>query len=40
MFSIPDDILNTDNEDMLYTGYCATYDFEAMLHKENVAAVE
>ena len=40
MFSIPDDILNTDDEDMLYTGYYATYDFEAMLHKENVADVE
>ena len=25
---------------MLYTGYYATYDFEAMLHKENVADVE
>ena len=40
MFSIPDDILNTEDEDMLYTGYYATYDFEAMLHKENVADVE
>ena len=40
MFSIPDDILNTEDEDMLYTGYYATYDFEAMLHKENVANVE
>ena len=40
MFSIPDDILHTDDEDMMYTGYYATYDFEAMLHKENVAHVE
>ena len=42
MFSIPDDILNIEKEDddMLYTGYYATYDFEAILHKENVADVE
>ena len=40
MFSIPDDTLHTEDEDMLYTGYYATYDFEAMLHKENVANVE
>ena len=40
MFSIPDDILNIEDEDMLYTGYYATYDFEAMLHKENVADLE
>ena len=40
MFSIPDDILNTEDDDMVYTGYYATYNFEAMLHKENVADVE
>ena len=40
MFSILGDILNTEDEDMLYTDYYATYDFEAMVHKENVADVE
>ena len=39
--SIPDNVLNIDdNDDMLYTGYYATYDFETMLHKENVLDVE
>ena len=40
LFSIPDDMLSSDDEDMLYTGHYATYDFEAILHKENVSEVE
>ena len=40
MFSIPDDLLSSDNEDMLSTGHYATYDFEAILHKEDVSEVE
>ena len=40
MFSIPDELLSSDDEDMLYTGHYATYDFEAILHKEDVSEVE
>ena len=40
MFSIPDELLSSDDEDMLYTGHYATYDFEAILHKEDVSDVE
>ena len=41
MFSIPDDLLSSDDdEDMMYTGHYATYDFEAILHKEDVSEVE
>ena len=40
MFSIPDEMLSSDDEDMLYTGHYATYDFEAILHKEDVSEVE
>ena len=40
MFCIPDELLSSDDEDMLYTGHYATYDFEAILHKENVSEVE
>ena len=40
MFSIPDELLSGDDEDMLYTGHYATYDFEAILHKEDMSEVE
>ena len=40
MFSIPDELLLDDDEEMFYTGHYATYDFEAILHKENVSDVE
>ena len=40
MFCIPDELLSSNDEDMLYTGHYATYDFEAILHKENVTEVE
>ena len=40
LFSIPDELLSSDDEDMLYTGHYATYDFEAILHKEDVSEVE
>ena len=39
MISIPDDLLSSDDEDMPYTGHYATYDFEAILHKEDVSDV-
>ena len=41
MLSIPDELLSSDDdEDTLYTGHYATYDFEAILHKEDVSEVE
>ena len=40
MFSIPDELLSRNDEDMLYTGHYATNDFEAILHKEDVSEVE
>ena len=39
-FSIPDELLSSDDEDMLHAGEYATYDFEAILHKEDASHVE
>ena len=40
VFSIPEELLSCDDEDMLSTGHYATYDFEAALQKECVSEME